>query len=210
MDFIRRRVAIVDGDRILLDSYAHIINNSSKYIAIGTYTTAEAVFAEIIRRKIEIIIMDISLLGDIDGIAATEKIRAKYPHVEVIINTCNEEREFVRRSFKAGAIGYILKNDNVHQIVEALNILSGGGSPLDSKIARGLVSQFHINANSPLSKREREVLTLMSTGKTYSQLADILFVSPKTARTHIRNIYSKLQVSNKSEAIKVATDNHFV
>src|SRR5205807_1198061 len=95
------------------------------------------------------------------------------------------------------------------EIINALNEIINGGAPIHPKIVKTLIRQFHVNANSPLSKREKEVLSLMSTGKSYTELAEVLFVSPKTARTHIRNIYSKLQVSSKSEAIKIALDNRY-
>jgi DNA-binding NarL/FixJ family response regulator len=204
----KRRIAIVESDKVYLESYTHIVNNSEKYIVVGSYLFAEDLFKEVIQKKIEIVLMNIDLLG-VDGVKATEMIKEKYPHVDIIIVTSCEETDFVIKSLKAGASGYIEKSSNFIDIISALDQLSKGGAPISPKIAKTVIHYFHLNANSPLSCREKEVLTLMASGKTYTQISEALFISPETVRTHIRNIYVKLQVSNKSEAIKIGIDNKY-
>jgi DNA-binding NarL/FixJ family response regulator len=204
----KRRIAIVESDKVFLDSYTHIVNNSEKYIVVGSYLFAEDLLKEVIQKKIEIVLMSIDLLG-LDGVKATEMIKEKYPHVDIIIVTSYEETDFVINSLKAGASGYIEKSSNFFEIISALDQLAKGGAPISPKIAKIVIHYFHLNVNSPLSNREKEVLTQMAEGKTYTQISDVLFISPETVRTHIRNIYVKLQVSNKSEAIRIGMDNRY-
>jgi DNA-binding NarL/FixJ family response regulator len=204
----KRRIAIVESDKVFLDSYTHIVNNSEKYVVVGSYLFAEDLIKEVIQKKIEIILMGIDLLG-LDGVKATEMIKEKYPHVDIIIVTAYEDTDFVINSLKAGASGYIEKSSNFIEIISALDQLARGGAPISPRIAKTVIHYFHLNVNSPLSNREKEVLTRMAEGKTYTQISDTLFISPETVRTHIRNIYVKLQVSNKSEAIRIGMDNKY-
>jgi len=204
----KRRIAIVESDKVFLDSYTHILNSSEKYVVVGSYFFAEDLLKEVIQKKVEVVLMNIDLLG-IDGVKATETIKERYPHVEVIIVTACEETDFVINSLKAGASGYIEKSSDCIGIISALDQLAKGGAPISPKIAKIVIQYFHLNVNSPLSCREKEVLTLMAEGKTYTQISGVLFISPETVRTHIRNLYAKLQVSNKSEAIKIGMDNKY-
>ena len=87
------------------------------------------------------------------------------------------------------------------ELLSALDEVIKGGAPMSSKIARLVIDNFHVNPNSPLTKRETEILSLIAEGKTYTQISEELFISKETSKTHIKNIYSKLQVKSKSEAI---------
>jgi len=204
----KKRIAIVESDKVYLDSYTHIVNNSERYVVVGSYLFAEDLLKEVIQKKIEIVLMSVDLLG-LDGVKATEMIKEKYPHVDIIIVTSYEETDYVINSLKAGASGYIEKSSNFIEIISALDQLVKGGAPISPKIAKTVIQYFHLNINSPLSNREKEVLSLMAEGKPYTRISEVLLISPETVRTHIRNIYVKLQVSNKSEAIKIGMDNKY-
>jgi DNA-binding NarL/FixJ family response regulator len=205
----KKRVAIVENDRILLDSFTYIVNSSEKFTAVGSYDSAEEAIADLARKKIEIILMDIELPG-MNGIDATEIIKEKYPHIEVLMVTVHEDNELVFNALRAGASGYITKSANYLEILAALEEIIRGGAPMSTKIARMVIHNFHMNPNSPLTSREKEVLQLIAEGKTYTQISDVLFISRETAKTHIRNIYSKLQVSKKSDAIEIANKNRYI
>jgi DNA-binding NarL/FixJ family response regulator len=205
----KKRVAIVENDRILLDSFTYIVNTSEKFTVVGSYDTTEELIAELPRKKVEIVLMDIELPG-MDGIEATAIIKEKYPHVEVLMVTVHEDNELVFNALKAGASGYITKSANYLEILTALEEIVRGGAPMSTKIARMVIHNFHMNPNSPLTSREKEVLQLIAEGKTYTQISDVLFISRETAKTHIRNIYSKLQVSKKSDAIEIANKNRYI
>jgi DNA-binding NarL/FixJ family response regulator len=205
----KKRVAIVENDKILLDSFTYIVNSSEKFTVVGSYDTTEELIAELPRKKVEIVLMDIELPG-MDGIEATGIIKEKYPHVEVLMVTVHEDNELVFNALKAGASGYITKSANYLEILTALEEIVRGGAPMSTKIARMVIHNFHMNPNSPLTSREKEVLQLIAEGKTYTQISDVLFISRETAKTHIRNIYSKLQVSKKSDAIEIANKNRYI
>jgi DNA-binding NarL/FixJ family response regulator len=205
----KKRVIIVEDDKILLESFEHIVNSSEKFMVVGTYSNAEDALAEIARKKADIVLMDIELPA-MSGIAATEIIREKYSGVEVVMVTIYEDNELVFNSLKAGASGYITKSANYLELLSALDEIVRGGAPMSTKIARMVIHNFHMNPNSPLTAREKEVLNLIAEGKTYSQISDTLVIARETAKTHIRNIYSKLHVSKKSEAIEIASKNRYI
>jgi DNA-binding NarL/FixJ family response regulator len=205
----KKRVIIVEDDKILLESFEHIVNSSEKFMVVGTYSNAEDALAEIARKKAEIVLMDIELPA-MSGIAATEIIKEKYSGVEVVMVTIYEDNELVFNSLKAGASGYITKSANYLELLSALDEIVRGGAPMSTKIARMVIHNFHMNPNSPLTAREKEVLNLIAEGKTYSQISDTLGIARETAKTHIRNIYSKLHVSKKSEAIEIASRNKYI
>ncbi len=205
----KKRVAIVENDKILLDSFTYIVNSSEKFIVVGSYDSAEEVVADLARKKIEIVLMDIELPG-MNGIDATEMIKEKYPHIDVLMVTVHEDNELVFNALRAGASGYITKSANYLEILSALEEIIKGGAPMSTKIARMVIHNFHMNPNSPLTSRDKEVLQLIAEGKTYTQISDVLFISRETAKTHIRNIYSKLQVNKKSDAIEIANKNRYI
>jgi DNA-binding NarL/FixJ family response regulator len=176
---------------------------------VGSYGTGEEVIAEFQRKKADIVLMDIELPGK-SGIEITKWIKEKFPHVEVIIVSVYEDNELVFNALKAGASGYITKSANYLELLAALDEIVRGGAPMSSRIARMVIHNFHLNPDSPLTQREKEVLYLISEGKTYTQISDQLFISRDTARTHIRNIYAKLNVNKKSEAIERATRDKLI
>lgn len=202
-DLLKRKVIIIEDDKILRGSYESLINSSDKFMVVGVYRTAEEAINELNKRKPDIVLMDIEL-PEMNGIEATQKIRDKIPTMEIVMLTVYEDNELVFNAIKAGASGYITKSSNYLEILGALDEISKGGSPMSSKIARMVVSNMHKNPNSPLTKREKKVIQLLAEGKTYSQISSLLEISPETAKTHIRNIYSKLQVNKKSDAIELA------
>jgi DNA-binding NarL/FixJ family response regulator len=121
-----------------------------------------------------------------------------------------DDSEMVFEALRSGASGYITKSSNYIELLSALEEIVKGGAPMSSKIARFVIESFHVNPNSPLSKRETQILQLISEGKTYSQISEDLFIAKETSKTHIRNIYSKLQVNSKSEALAKATSEKLI
>lgn len=208
-NLLKRRVVIVEDDKILRESYETIVNSSDKFMAVGVYRTSEEAIADLSRKKPDIVLMDIELPGQ-NGIEATQKIKDKFPHTEVVIVTIYEDNDLVFEALKAGAAGYITKSANYLELLSALEEIVRGGAPMSTKIARMVIKNFHKSTNSPLTKREKKVLELLSVGKTYSQISTQLEISPDTSKTHIRNIYSKLQVNRKSDAIEIANRNKLI
>jgi DNA-binding NarL/FixJ family response regulator len=200
----KKRVMIVEDDQEIRNSFSLIVNSSQRFMVVGAYGDCEEAINSLNRDKPEIVLMDIELPG-INGIKGTQVIKDKSPNTEVIMVTVYEDSELVFEALKAGASGYITKSANYMELLSALDEIIRGGAPMSSRIARMVIDNHHINPNSPLTKRETTILQLISEGKTYTQISEELFISKETAKTHIKNIYSKLQVNSKSEALAKAS-----
>jgi DNA-binding NarL/FixJ family response regulator len=205
----KKRVLIVEDDQEIRNSFSLIVNSSQKFMVVNSYGNCEEAIENISRDKPEIVLMDIELPG-INGIQGTKAIKDKFPHIDIVMVTVYEDSELVFEALKAGAAGYITKSANYMELLSALDEIVKGGAPMSSRIARMVIDNFHVNPNSPLTKRETEILQLISEGKTYTQISEELFISKETAKTHIKNIYSKLQVNCKSEAIAKATQEKLI
>ncbi len=199
----KKRVLIVEDDQEIRNSFSLIVNSSQKFMVVNAYDNCEDAIENINRDKPEIVLMDVELPG-MTGIQGTKVIKEKSPMSDIVMVTVYEDSELVFEALKAGASGYITKSANYVELLSALEEVIKGGAPMSSRIARMVIDNFHVNPNSPLTRRETEILQLIAEGKTYTQISEELFISKETSKTHIKNIYSKLQVNSKSEAIAKA------
>jgi len=167
---------------------------------------------------VKVILMDIEM-PVMDGIKATEKISKKFPEIKIIMLTVFDDDDKIFNAIKAGANGYLLKDESVDKIVDGINIVLEGGAPMSASIASktlqllrrsDLQTQKSEDENFNLSKREIEILENLKLGLDYQQTAEKLFISPFTVRKHIENIYRKLQVNNKMQAVQKATANNII
>ncbi len=197
------RIIIVEDNEPIKDGFALIINSFSKYYVVNTYTNCEAALKNLRKDDPDIILMDIELPG-MSGIEGIKRVKKVSPQIDIIVNTIHENQEKVFEALCAGASGYITKNSSHNELLNALDQISSGGAPLSGNIAKMVVKSFQKNLQSPLTSRETEVLELLSKGKSYSIIADELFITKETAKSHIKNIYSKLHVNSKSQAIDKA------
>jgi DNA-binding NarL/FixJ family response regulator len=179
-------------------------------MVLDLFKTAEAAVEEMPRRVPDIVIMDINLPG-MSGIECIREIRKRGIPTQFMMFTVYENDEKVFEALKAGATGYLLKNTSLRQMAESLKELHRGGSPMSANIARKLVRNFQEGTGeesrpgtSLLSARENEVLDFLSRGLLYKEIADQLMISISTVRQHIHNIYEKLHVQNRTEAINKA------
>lgn len=206
----KKRVLIVEDDPEIRNSFSLIVNSSQKFYVASAYATCEEAIKHLNSDRPDIVLMDIELPGGMNGIQGTKIIKEKHPHADIIMVTVYEDSELVFEALKSGASGYITKSANYLELLSALEEIMKGGAPMSSKIARLVIDNFHVNPNSPLTKRETEILQLISEGKTYTQISEELFISKETSKTHIKNIYSKLQVKSKSEAIAKANQEKLI
>lgn len=168
-------------------------------------------------QKIQVILMDIEM-PVMDGINATEKISKLYPNIKIIILTVFDDDEKIFSAIKAGANGYMLKDESVDKIVDGISLVLDGGAPMSPTIASKTLQLLRQSDKSierksedfNLSKREIEILENLKLGLDYQQIAEKLFISPFTVRKHIENIYRKLQVNNKMQAVQKATAHKIV
>lgn len=166
---------------------------------------------------IDLIMMDIQM-PVMDGITATAEVKQNYPHLKVIMSTVFDEEHLILEAIMAGANGYLLKDERPDKLLEAILDVMGGGAPMSSSVARKALNLIRYKAeNNPvakvdfnLTKRETEILEQLASGLNYQQIAANLFISPGTVRKHIENIYQKLQVHNKVEAVQLAIRNRLI
>jgi DNA-binding NarL/FixJ family response regulator len=200
-------VIVEDLDEVR-DGLQQFISLSPDFNVLATFKTAEEALYDLPRLKPNIVIMDINLPG-ISGIECIRQVRNKIPHTQFMMFTVYENDEKVFEALKTGASGYLLKNTGMVHMMESLKELHQGGSPMSPNIARKLVTVFRdqsstIQAVEQLSNRENEILQLLTKGLLYKEIADQLSISTGTVRQHIHNIYEKLHVQNRTEAINKA------
>ena len=198
-------VSIVEDMADVRQKVKHIIEDSEEFICLSTYSNAESALEELPKLNPDIVLMDINLPG-MSGIECIKKVQKKSPQIQFLMFTIYENSEQVYEALAAGASGYLLKKTPPEKILEALKELYEGGAPMSTHIARKVVSFFQkenkaAKESTQLSNREKEVLALLSKGFLYKEISDQLFISIGTVRQHIHNIYEKLHVQNRMEAI---------
>jgi DNA-binding NarL/FixJ family response regulator len=200
-------LAIVEDLDEVREGLNQFISLNPEFKVLDTFKTAEEALYDIPRLQPDIVIMDINLPG-MNGIECIRQLKNKSPKTQFMMFTVYENDEKVFEALKAGASGYLLKNTGLVQMIEALSELHNGGSPMSANIARKLVTVFREQENlapiETLSNRENEILQLLSKGLLYKEIADQLSISTSTVRQHIHNIYEKLHVQNRTEAINKA------
>ncbi len=204
-----KRIIIVEDDAIIRNAFVTLIQQNGDYTVANAYDNAEAAIKNINTDAPDICLMDIELPG-MNGIEAIPKIKAIKPNTQVVVVTVYENDELVFKALCEGASGYLTKNMPPQKLIESLKELENGGAPMSTNIARLVVSSFHKNRQSPLTARELEVLELLASGKSYSTIADQLFVDKETIKSHIKNIYLKLEVHSKAEAIEKARKSKYI
>lgn len=204
-----KRVVLVEDDIIIRDSFTTLINESTDFQVVNAWATAEDALKNMTQDAADIYLLDIELPG-LKGVDVISKIKQQQADTKVVMVSVYENDEMVFKSLCEGASGYLTKNISASKLIESLKELESGGAPMSTNIARMVVSSFHRNQKNPLTPRESEVLQLLASGKSYSTIADNLFVDKETIRSHIKNIYLKLEVHSKAEAIEKARKNKYI
>ena len=206
---MNNRIEIIEDNDVVRDGFKLLIDSMSSHTVVGAYESCEAAIKNLEKDMPEIILMDLDLPG-MSGIEGIQRIKKRYQDIHIIVITVHEDSEMVFEALCAGASGYITKNVNHSRLLDAIDEVQSGGAPMSSKIARMVVSSFQKNQNSPLTSRETEVLELLATGKSYSVIADELFIHKETVKSHIKNIYFKLHVNSKADALEIARKNKLI
>jgi DNA-binding NarL/FixJ family response regulator len=206
---MKNRIEIVEDNDVVRDGLQLLINSMSDHTVVGAYDSCEKAIKNINRDQPEVILMDLDLPG-MNGIEGIQRIKKTHPHINIIVLTVHEDSEMVFEALCAGASGYITKNANHSRLLDAIDEVQTGGAPMSGKIAKMVVDSFQKNHNSPLTSRETEVLEQLAKGKSYSIIADELFIHKETVKSHIKNIYFKLQVNSKAEALEFARKNKLI
>lgn len=207
-------VCIVEDDKEIGESLKQIVESSAQLAFAGLFGTVEAYEKVISEVLPDVVVLDIGLPGK-SGIEFLRIGRNISPSTQYLMCTVFEDDEKIFDSLKAGASGYIIKNSSPERIVEAIIDIKNGGSPMSAAIARKVVQAF----NRPeelsdeyylLTPREKEILSFLEDGLRYKEIAGKLHLSVETVRTHIRNIYMKLQVQSRTEALNKIRKTRFL
>jgi len=201
-------VSIVEDLDELRDALQRLISQSDRFSFAESYTNAEQAEKKIPLHPPDIVIMDINLPG-MNGIECIKRIKDKCPGTQFMMFTIYEDDEKVFEALKAGAHGYLLKKTPKEKLLEGLEELYLGGSPMTTNIARKVIEAFEKKNQAPeelntLTKKEKQVLDLLAKGYLYKEIADQLHITRDTVKQHIHHIYEKLHVQNRTEAINKA------
>lgn len=201
------RVSVVEDNALVREQLVHQLTHTAGFCIVSSHGSGEEALHKIPEVKPDVVLMDINL-PKMTGIDCVQRLKEQLPGTHFIMLTVYEDADVIFKSLLAGAVGYLLKGRSGPggQVIEAVRDATRGGSPLNSLIARKIVQYFHHQrpspeAEHPLSAREREVLELLSKGLLYKEIADVLAVNIETIRKHCHNIYDKLQVSSRTEAV---------
>lgn len=200
---MRITISIVEDNTSFRAALVQLIHDTDELQLAYAYTSAEQGM-DLLQHPPDVAIIDIQLPG-MSGIELIKKIQQQHKGILCLVCSVHDEDEHVFAALESGASGYLLKDSTSEQIVTAIKELYNGGAPMSPYIAKRVIASFQKKTSLPgdalLSEREKEVLQLLAIGLLYKEIAERLFISHETVKKHVRNIYSKLHVQNKIEAL---------
>jgi DNA-binding NarL/FixJ family response regulator len=197
------RVLIVDDHAVIRDGVAAILAPHDDLLVVGEAEDGASAVRLAIETRPDVVLMDLRLPGT-DGADATARITALPTAPRVLVLTTYDSDADITRAMAAGAIGYVLKDIRRQALLDAVRSAARGEAVLAPSVATKLVRQQHTSRPSPLSDREREVLTLVATGATNREIASALAVSEATVKTYLTRVFAKLEVSDRTAAVTAA------
>jgi len=203
------RVTIFEDNRILREGLQQLINGSDGFTCSGAFGNCLNILRDIEKTSPDVILMDIEMPG-ISGIDAVKLVKERFPDLKILMETIFDDNDKIFNSICNGAEGYILKNTPPALILSSIREIYEGGAPMTPSIASKVLKMFknktveNASEEFDLTGREREILKCLVEGMSYKLIADTCFISIDTVSGHIKNIYKKLQVHSKSEAVAKA------
>jgi DNA-binding NarL/FixJ family response regulator len=198
-------VSLIEDDALLAEGLKSLISRSEGFCFKDLYFNGEDALRQVPLNPPDVLLADINLPG-ISGIDCIRILKAKLDRMQIMMLTIYEDNDAIFDSLAAGASGYLLKKTPVAELLQAIKDLFAGGAPMSAQIARKVVASFQEKtksaaAGAELTPREHEIIHLLSMGFLYKEVAQQLSISVETVRTHIRNIYDKLHVRSRTEAL---------
>jgi len=196
-------IVIIDDDQIWRKGCELLLSEKEGFTIVGSYGMLFLDLKILENRPVQLILFGV-YQPDLNHVEIVAEIKIRNPEVHVIILAIVSRPEIIFETFKAGVSGYVTKDLSIEKLLESIYLVTNGGGVFSADITKMVIDSFQRNSNSPLTKRETEILLLIAEGQTKSQIAFTLFINLNTVRTHVKNIYAKLNVKSKSEAIKLA------
>jgi DNA-binding NarL/FixJ family response regulator len=202
------KIAIIEDNHFLREGLIQLINGTQGYKCVGAYPDASNVLYNIRRTDPHVILMDIDMPSKMNGIEATFQIKEQFPHIFTIIQTTFEDKSKILQAIRVGASGYLLKNTPPAKLLEAIQDVVAGGSPMTPAIVNkalemlresNIATPFETPALSRLTERQKEILEGIVKGKSYKAIADELYITTDTVKFHVKNIYDVLQIHSRHE-----------
>lgn len=205
------RIAIIEDNASLRRSWSDYLSTVPSIEAVSSFSSAEDALASPLIRRADLVLLDVELPGR-SGIDIIPDLLKVNPKLLVVIISVHHDDDYILEALKRGAIGYLNKNVSPTELLESIRSALGGGSPLSPNIASKLVRFFQAvkSGMEPLSDRELDILKLLAEGSSYKSIAERTFLSVDGVRYHIRNIYYKLQVTSKAQAVSKAYLNRLI
>ena len=199
------RLILVEDDEYVVSYLTDVINSSDDLQLVAVFGNAEDFDAAYMDLTVDVVLMDIQLPGK-SGIQSVAKWKPRKPEVQFMMCTILEDEEKIFDSLCLGATGYLVKGESAETILNAIREIHQGGSPMSAKIARKVVQSFQsrktdVALTEQLTKREWEILQLLDKGYRYKEIGDKLTISIKTVRSTVRDIYRKLEVHSRTDAL---------
>ncbi len=202
------RVAVIEDQQQTRQMLSELINGSDGYECAGAFENAEQAISAIPDLYLHVALMDIHMPGGRSGTECVKALKIICPEIEFIMCTSLEDTDNIFAALQAGATGYLIKSTSPEKILESITEARNGGAPMSSQIARKVANYFFQSEQrkkntelEKLSLREQEILTYLSKGYRYKEIAVLLFINIETVRKHIHNIYEKLQVNSRTDAL---------
>jgi DNA-binding NarL/FixJ family response regulator len=197
------KIAIIEDDEIISMGYRSLLADVEDFYVTNVFSSFDEARKQLEIDHPDVILLDIEMPGT-NGLQALPIIKKVLPQTHIIILTVYDSPEHVFEALTMGATGFLTKNLNAAKIIDAIREVATGGGAMSTNVARIVMHSFQKNLNSPLTKRETEILNKIVDGQTKAQIASDLFIDQETVRSHVKNIYIKLEVNSKSDAIKTA------
>jgi len=200
------KVLLVDDHRIVRQGVRAFLHTLADIQVIAEADSGAAAVAAVEDHQPDVVLMDLEMPGDLDGIAATRQIRKRRPETQVIVVTSHHQDEYIFPAVRAGAISYLLKDVEPDELAAAIRKAAQGEAVLDSRVASRIVQELQglrkedVNPFTELSEREFDVLRLIAAGKSNAEIAETLVIGESTVKTHIGNILKKLHLDDRTQA----------
>jgi len=200
------KVLLVDDHKIVRQGVRAFLHTLADFQVIAEADSGRAAMTAVDEHQPDVVLMDLEMPGDLDGIAATRQIRKLRPQTQVIVVTSHHQDEYIFPAVRAGAISYLLKDIEPDELAAAIRKAAHGEAVLDSRVAARIVQELQglrkedVNPFIELSEREFEVLRLIAAGKSNAEIAEELVIGESTVKTHISNLLKKLHLDDRTQA----------